>query len=318
MTCFSAESYPEYWQWWESSGVDVASVTMGGFGPDPFSFNAVVSDVARWIARFDKLGGRLRKVISGSDARQAHAAGTHGVILNLQNSEHLEGDLSKLAILHDLGVRIIQLTINTRTLVGDGFAERNPAGLSKFGIELVQRMNALGILIDVSHCSEPTTLDAIRASDAPIAVTHAFATAINGHGRGKSDQVIEELAARDGYFGLLLVPFFLRPGGGASGQRFHRAPPACRVHSRRKPRRHWYDWGMELPPQMTSILNADFARLGFESQHGVDWGTDMAGCNSWAELPNVTRAMLDAGYSEKDVQGFLGGNFLRIFEAVCG
>jgi membrane dipeptidase len=313
-----ADSYPEYWQWWESSGVDVASVTMGGFGPDPFSFNAVVSDVARWIARFDKLGGRLRKVISGSDARQVHAAGAHGVILNLQNSEHLEGDLSKLAILHDLGVRIIQLTYNTRTLVGDGFAERNPAGLSKFGIELVQRMNALGILIDVSHCSEPTTLDAIRASDAPIAVTHAFATAINGHARGKSDQVIEELAARDGYFGLLLVPFFLHPGGGASVNDFiehlrHVVSIAGADHVG-----IGTDWGMELPPQMTSILNADFARLGFESQHGVDWGTDMAGCNSWAELPNVTRAMLDAGYSEKDVQGFLGGNFLRIFEAVCG
>jgi membrane dipeptidase len=313
-----AGSYPEYWQWWESSGVNVASVTMGGFGPAPFSFNAVVSDVARWTARFDRLGGRLRKVICGSDARQAHAAAACGVILNLQNSEHIEGDLGKLAVLHDLGIRIIQLTYNTRTLAGDGFAERNPAGLSKFGIELVQRLNALGILIDTSHCSEPTTLDAIKASDAPIAVTHSFASALNGHGRGKSDQVIEELAARDGYFGILLVPFFLRPGGGASVSDFiqhlqHVVSIAGVEHVG-----IGTDWGMELPQRMTSILNADFARLGFESQHGVDWGTDMAGCNSWAELPNVTRAMLDAGYSEENVRGFLGGNFLRIFEAVCG
>jgi membrane dipeptidase len=179
-----AGSYPEYWQWWDSSGVDVASVTMGGFGPDPFSFNAVVSDVARWIARFDRLGGRLRKVIRGSDARDAHAAGAHGVILNLQNSEHIEGDLGKLAVLHNLGIRIIQLTYNTRTLAGDGFAERNPAGLSKFGVDLVRRMNELGLLVDTSHCSEPTTLDAIRVSDAPVAVTHAFATAVSGHPRG--------------------------------------------------------------------------------------------------------------------------------------
>jgi membrane dipeptidase len=313
-----ADSYPEYWKWWELSGVDVASVTMGGFGPNPFSFNAVVSDVARWTARFDKLGGRVRKVTRGSDARQVHADGAHGIILNLQNSEHIEADLSKLAVLHNLGIRIIQLTYNTRTLAGDGFAERNPAGLSKFGIDLVRRLNALGILVDVSHCSEPTTLDAIRASDAPIAVTHAFATAVSGHPRGKSDRVVEELAARGGYFGILLVPFFLRPGGGASVNDFiehlrHIVSIAGAEHVG-----IGTDWGMELPAQMVSILNADFARLGFEGQHGVDWGTNMAGCNSWAELPNVTQAMFDAGYSEKDVRGFLGGNFLRIFEAVCG
>jgi membrane dipeptidase len=313
-----ADSYPEYWQWWDSSGVDVASVTMGGFGPDPFSFNAVVSDVARWIARFDRLGGRLRKVIRGSDARDAHAAGAHGVILNLQNSEHIEGDLGKLAVLHNLGIRIIQLTYNTRTLAGDGFAERNPVGLSKFGVDLVRRMNELGLLVDTSHCSEPTTLDAIRVSDAPVAVTHAFATAVSGHPRGKSDRVIEEVAAHDGYFGIVLVPFFLRPGGGASVGDFvehlrHVVSIAGAEHVG-----VGTDWGMELPPRMTSILNADFARLGFEGQHGVDWGADMAGCNSWADLPNVTQAMLDAGYGETEVRGFLGGNFLRIFETVCG
>jgi membrane dipeptidase len=313
-----ADAYPEYWQWWEASGVDVASVTMGGFGPNPFSFNAVISDMARWTARFDRLDGRLRKVIRGQDARDAHAGGARGVILNLQNSEHIEGDLNKLAVLHDLGIRIVQLTYNTRTLAGDGFAERNPAGLSKFGIKLVQRMNELGILVDTSHCSEPTTLDAIKTSQAPVAVTHAFATAVSGHPRGKSDRVIEEVAAHDGYFGIVLVPFFLRPGGGASVADFishlrhvvdiagaHRVGIGT-------------DWGMELPPRMTSILNADFARLGFEGEHGVDWGADMAGCNSWAELPNVTAALLDAGYTETEVRGFLGGNFLRIFEAVCG
>jgi membrane dipeptidase len=312
------QAYPEYWQWWADSGVDVASITMGGFGADPFSFHNAAADIARWTARFDRHPDRLRKISSAADMDRVHRDGAHGVLLGFQNSDHIEGDVGNVKVFYDLGIRVIQLTYNLRNLVGDGFAERNPAGVSKFGIGLIHALNDIGIMVDLSHCSEPTTLDAIEASRVPVAITHAFASGLNGHPRGKSDKVIRAIGEAGGYFGVVLVPFFLRTDGLATLDDFvahvdHVVELAGIEHVG-----VGSDWGMRLPSEVIAPLNAAFAQLGFEEAHGVDWGKTLGGLAGWDEMPRVTSALLQHGYSADQVRALMGGNFRRLFGAVCG
>lgn len=98
-----------------------------------------------------------------------------GIIFGWQNASPIGGDLSRLALFHQLGVRIIQLTYNERNLLGNGCYERVDEGLSNFGLAAVREMDRLGILIDLSHCGDRTTLEAIERSGGPVAITHSNA-----------------------------------------------------------------------------------------------------------------------------------------------
>lgn len=207
---------------------------------------------------------------------------------------------------------MIQLTYNDRNQAGDGCTEPSPRGLTSFGRDLIAAMNELGVLVDLSHCSEPTTLDAIDASHSPVAVTHAFCRALSDHDRGKSDEIIRAIGAAGGYFGIVLVPFFLSDEA-ASLDDFLRhidhvveliGPRHVGIGS---------DWGQDFPASINALLNEEMRRFGFRQEHRVDWNAKIDGFSDWREWPNLTRALVAAGYSDVDIEGFLGANFLRVF-----
>ena len=122
-----------------------------------------------------------------ADIARAKADGTLGLILGFQNTEMLERDPSRLDVFHRLGVRIIQLTYNDRNLVGDGCLEPGDAGLSAYGRQVVERMNSLGIAVDLSHCGTRTTADGIAASTKPPLITHSGCREVYRHPRSKED-----------------------------------------------------------------------------------------------------------------------------------
>ncbi len=197
----------EFWTDWKRSGVDVSCLTIGvGWGEDPFTYNAAVADIDQYGRLFDS--GRMVKVTSAADIARAHETGTPGLILTFQNTTHFGDDLESLDYFARQGVRIMQLTYNTRNVIGDGCMEADPQGLTAFGREAVKRMNENRVVVDTSHCSEPTSFDALDASDVPIAITHAMARSVYAHDRAKSDELIKAIGA-DGYVGVLVVPFFL-------------------------------------------------------------------------------------------------------------
>ncbi|MGH2730196.1 MAG: dipeptidase, partial [Actinomycetota bacterium] len=308
---------PEFWAGWAQSGVDVSSVTVGAFGERPFGYDNAVRDLAGWTRSFDLLP-RFLKVIHPADAIRTKQENRHGIILNFQDTTHIGSDLDKLNFFYDLGVRIIQLTYNHRNLVGDGCTERSPSGLSLFGLDVVRRMNELGILVDVSHCGEPTTLDAIEASTKPVAVTHSFCRALSDHDRGKSDDVIRALGDAGGYFGVLLVPFFITADPVATLDHFVAhfervvdliGPDQVGVGT---------DWGARFPKPLIDLLNEEVRRLGFREEHRVDWNATVEGFRDWREWPNITGALVDRGYSDDEITGFLGANFLRVLERPLG
>ncbi|HET8678855.1 MAG TPA: membrane dipeptidase [bacterium] len=308
---------PEYWEWWEASGVDVISHTVGPFGRIPFSYEAALAGLAGLVRKFDALD-RLAKITRAADITRARAEGKCGTILNFQNTTAFGLDLDILDFFYDLGVRVIQLTYNSRNFVGDGCTERTDGGLSHFGLQVIARMNRRGILIDLSHCGLRTTMEAIRASDRPVAITHSFSRELSPHDRGKTDEIMRALAERDGYFGVLIVPFFITPEPQATLEHF--AAHVDRVVKIMGVERVGIgtDWGAVFPKPLETLLDAEMLRFGFRPEHRTSWGARVQGFGSWRDWPNITRALVGRGYSDGDITGLLGTNFLRIFREVVG
>ncbi|MBI2535719.1 MAG: membrane dipeptidase [Gemmatimonadetes bacterium] len=151
-----------------ASGMRGCVVTVGNpalHGPEAFD------DMRREIEGYDRHVAahpdRLSRAVSVVDLDRAAAGGTIGLIYYTQNATPIQDDLERLRTLYHLGVRIVQLTYNTRNLLGDGCLERTNAGLSTFGVQVVERMNQTGMLVDLSHCGEATTLEASRSPPSP-------------------------------------------------------------------------------------------------------------------------------------------------------
>lgn len=168
---------------------------------------ATVANIALWTgeaARYPMLLGIIRR---HDDIARMKAGGQLGIILGFQDTEMIERDLSRLDMFRRLGVLIIQLTYNTRNLIGDGCLEPGDAGLSVFGREAVARMNELGIAVDLSHCGTRTTATGIEASTRPPLITHSGCREIYRHPRSKEDRELKAMADKGGVVGIYLMPF---------------------------------------------------------------------------------------------------------------
>lgn len=303
---------------WDAAGVTCVSATQGELANPPFTFESGLAHIARTTRLIDGLRDHLVKVTRAEDIRSAHRHGKHGILLNFQNTTHFGLDWSALELFYNLGIRIIQLTYNTRNFVGDGCTERTDAGLSRFGIELVRRLNDMGVLVDVSHCGRRTALDAVHTSTKPVALTHTFAAAVSKHDRAADDEVLKAVADTGGYIGVVAVPFFIsaRPDVtlNAVVDHLEHIIEVCGVD-------HVgiaTDWGMDLPRELTEKMNLEMGTIGFRSEHRVDWNRRMPDYQTWVDWPNITQRILDRGHAPADVAKILGLNFLRIFEAAVG
>jgi membrane dipeptidase len=178
-------------------------------------FVDTVDKIARWMANIERHPDALTQVRTVRQLLEAKEHGRFGIVFGFQDTTPLEGDLDNLRIFQDLGVRVVQLTYNVRNLVGDGCLEPANGGLSRFGHAVVERMNDLGMLVDLSHCGQRTTADGIAASRRPVAITHSGCSAVAPHPRSKDDRELRAMADGGGVIGIYLMPF-LSPGRAAT------------------------------------------------------------------------------------------------------
>ncbi len=182
-------------------------------------FEPTVQNIALWTGEAAKYPDLLSIVRRHDDIARAKAAGSLGLILGFQDTEMIERDLSRLDTFRRLGVLIIQLTYNTRNLIGDGCLEPGDAGLSVFGRDAVARLNELGIAVDLSHCGTRTTATGIEASTRPPLITHSGCRELYRHPRSKEDRELKAMADKGGVVGIYLMPFLgghPGPGKGAT------------------------------------------------------------------------------------------------------
>ncbi len=194
------------------SGVTAINWTVNDVGNGPSKFMNTVANIAGVEHEFTAHPDLLMKVLRGVDIRTAKATRRVGVIYGCQDVTMLEGDLKKLAVFADLGVRIVQPTYNTRTLMGDGCLEKADGGLSKMGFDFIAEMNRLNLLLDLSHAGVRTIAEGIAASKAPMAITHTGCRALVDLPRNTHDRELKALADRGGVAGIYFMPFLRESG----------------------------------------------------------------------------------------------------------
>jgi membrane dipeptidase len=187
-----------------SSGLTAVNFTVVGPGAD---FEKTVRAVAFVQGAADRSPDRLIVVRRAADLDRAAAERKTGLVLGFQTTGMLGEDLDRIDVFGRLGVRVMQLTYNDRSLYGDGCLEPADAGLSRLGRRAVERMNTSGITVDVSHSGDRTTREAIEASKKPIVISHAGCRAVFPHPRNKEDAALKALADRGGVVGIYLMPF---------------------------------------------------------------------------------------------------------------
>ncbi|MBB5217446.1 dipeptidase [Parapusillimonas granuli] len=163
-------------------------------------FEQAVQDIAAWRKRCREDPTWI--LVEGlADIDRAKQSGGVGLIMGWQNAKPFGESLERIALFHELGLRVVQLTYNEANLIGDGCLETRNGGLSRYGVQVVEEMNRVGIAIDASHCAEQTCLDACKHSSRPVLLTHANANGVIKRPRNKSDEVLKAVAATGGVIG---------------------------------------------------------------------------------------------------------------------
>ncbi len=190
-----------------SAGLSAVNITLGHVAGSGDAFCETVRDITGWNAFIAQHAGALRRVTRVADITAAADAGQVGVIYGFQNTEMLGLEIDRVRLFAKMGVRVMQLTYNGRNAVGDGATVLDDQGLSRFGAEVVERLQAEGVLLDLSHSSEKTCLDALALARRPAAITHSACRAVADHPRNKSDTELRLLADRGGVIGLYFMPY---------------------------------------------------------------------------------------------------------------
>ncbi|SVB59591.1 uncharacterized protein METZ01_LOCUS212445, partial [marine metagenome] len=171
-----------------------------------------LNNIAHWKCYFQTNKDLILQVKTSDDIYTAKKTNRTGIILGWQNTSGIEDHIDYLGIFKDLGVGIMQLTYNTQNLVGSGCYESHDSGLSDFGRDVVDEMNRLGILIDLSHVGAKTSDDAIRYSKKPVAYSHCLPSGLKDHPRNKTDEQLKFIADCGGFIGVTMFPPFLKNG----------------------------------------------------------------------------------------------------------
>jgi membrane dipeptidase len=316
----AAPMTPEHFARLRRGGIRVVNYTAVRVTSD---FAAAALDIAAFLRTVRAHADQVLVVRTGRDIDRAVADDRIGLVIGMQNGKPVMDSPEYVGLLHLLGVRIIQLTYNDRNLLGDGCVERANGGLSRLGRRVVEAMNRHGVLVDLSHCGEQTTLDAIEASRAPVAVTHSMARALCPSPRNKPDAVLRALAANGGVMGAAFwAPMAYRtPDRRPTMDDFfahvdHLVQQAGVDHvgigsdlgegESREYYEAMFTRGGGLYPEVTAALGA-----WYDFDHRMVEGMETA-----TMFPRVTEGLAARGYSDADIRKIMGGNFLRVFRQV--
>ena len=189
------------------SGVLFSVAPRGRFWMNDAAFEQTKTFIATCKSRIAAHSGALTQILTADDLKRANRERKVGVIFRFQGTEPLGEDSDRIPMFRDLGVRVIQLTHNRRNLVGDGCTEPSQAGLSHFGYEVVERLNTEKVVVDLAHGAPQTIADGIKASKAPMLISHTGARALSDLPRCTSDENLRALADKGGVAGVIFWPY---------------------------------------------------------------------------------------------------------------
>jgi len=263
----------------------------------------------------------VKIVTTAGDIERAKKEGKLAIIANLQHAMPYERNLDLIRIFHKLGYKIMQLAYYKQNYLGAGCVESVDHGLTDRGREAIKELNRLGILIDTSHCGDRTALEAAKASEYPIAITHSTPSTLVELKRARSDETIKAVAEGGGVMGLVI------------------ATPFCERRDKMGIRPTITDF-MDIIDYMVNLLGIDHVGFGFDimvfwnkaeyDDFGRNFGDGLVyphkfapfeekyveGFYSVSDTIKITEELLKHGYSDDDAKKILGGNWIRLFKEV--
>ncbi len=292
---------------WRIGGLDAVHVTVG-YHED---FAEFVHELKHWDTRFREHADLIMPGRSGRDVRKAKAMGRTAVFFGVQNPAPIGSDLGMLAICHRLGLRFMQLTYNLQSLCGAGWQETVDSGLTRYGREVVAEMNRLGMIADLSHAGERTTLEAIEASGRPVAVTHANPRWWRKTNRNVPDTVIRALAETGGMLGFSLYPHHLSDGSECRLQSF--CEMAAKVAYVMGPVKlgNGSDLCQGQPDSVVRWMRD--GRWTYQTSDAV-FPDQPVWFRSNRDWDGIAAGLYAVGFSKPEVDGILGENWLRFWE----
>jgi membrane dipeptidase len=282
-------------------------------------FQEMVQNVIDWNRRFEDYSALIFQGRTASDVLKARKEGRTAIFFGFQNCSPIEDNIGLVEVCHQLGVRFMQLTYNNQSLLGTGCYEENDPGITRMGKQVIKEMNRVGLVVDMSHSAERSTLEAIEISERPIAITHANPTFWHPALRNKSDEVLKALGESGGMLGFSVYPHHLKDGSNCTLESFCNmiadTADLMGINSigigtdlcQNQPDSvvEWMRNGTWTNDRDYGEGSASFA--GFPDQ--PEWFRDNR------DFVNIASGLLSKGFSNEDVELVMGKNWLNFFEA---
>jgi membrane dipeptidase len=280
-----------------SSGIDVFHPAVALETPQ--SYEETRAWFGKWNAFIGRYPDYFVRVNRPADLVRSRREGRMGIILGMQDANHLR-NLDDVDAFYSLGQRLTQLTYNSQNPLGAGCKVSADMGLTPFGVDVVARMNAVGMAIDVSHCGQRTSLDAIAASNKPVLITHSNCRALApGVARCKPDEVIFAAARSGGVLGITSV------------RQFVRSPRHSRPSVTIEDVLDHFDHAVKL-------VGIEHVGIGSDFDLDAHPSYDIPGLNHSHRIFELTAGLVRRGYTDAHIGLILGGNFERALQSIWG
>ena len=317
---------PEYRDHLLEAGIAAGNLTVGG---PSFDYTATIDDVVSIRTRVQENEDNYLLVKSVNDLDTAIQSDRTGIIMGFQGANWVGNDLSRIITMAELGVRVIDPAYNRGNTLGDGCCEHRNAGLTMLGQEAIRTCNEHGIVLDISHCNDATTMDVVEHSDDPVIASHIGCRALaNSQGRAKTDEQLRAIADNGGV--NCITPF----------------PPVIKRDAEtHEVQQATINDVLDHIDHAVGVGGVESVAFGGDmSDRTLDQGSISEGSNlnvwrethpevygngptdrmdpypkhlsRYTELHNLTYGLVDRGYSDEDIRNILGGNLRRVFETV--
>ena len=274
--------------------------------------------IGEWNRRFEAHSDLIMPVHAPGDIQRAREAGKVGIFFGAQNCSPIEDDIDMVAVLRQLGLLIMQLTYNNQSLLACGCYESEDSGITRFGRQVIREMNRVGMVIDMSHSSERSTLEAIEISERPVIISHANPSFFHDARRNKSDKVLKAIAENDGLLGFSAYPFHLKNGPDCSLEDY------CDMIARTVDMMGIEHVGLGTDlcqNQPTSVLewmrNGRWSKemdYGEGNANNAGWPKPLAWLRDSRDFPNLIEGLRAKGFAEQEVARIMGRNWVALLE----
>ena len=283
-------------------------------------YNEFITKIKEWNNHFEENSDLIFLGKSYKDIEKAKLEKKTAIFFGFQNCSPIEDDIGLVEKIYQNGCRFMQLTYNNQSLLAAGCYEKNDSGVTNFGKETIREMNRLGIVIDMSHSGEKSTLDAIDISEKPIAITHANPNFWHKALRNKSNQLLKTLSDSGGMLGLSLYSHHLKNGSNCSLESFcEMTAKTCELMGVKNVG-IGSDLCLNQPDSIVEWMrNGTWSKKKFFGEGSKDkpgfpkqpeWFIDARG------FKNLENGLKKVGFNEEEVNSILGNNWFNFYKGI--